>query len=148
MYITPTGGVRNPFYTVTQFSVVESFWTLDLKYFWVQNRDPISLNAFKLINNLLIIAFFQGVVRVCVCVSVCLPTGGWITCVSTCWMLTLQLKKTPASASWVCHKIIMCWKNRRPPTVIIPTTKEGVYLLFYRNEQSIKMHSNEKVYKL
>lgn len=66
MYITPTGGVRNPFYTVTQFSVVESFWTFDLKYFWVQNRDPISLNAFKLINNLLIIAFFQGVVRVCV----------------------------------------------------------------------------------
>lgn len=144
MYITPTGGVRNPFYTVTQFSVVESFWTFDLKYFWVQNRDPISLNAFKLINNLLIIAFFQGVVRVCVCLCVYRQGyGSPVSAPAECWLCSW--KKTPASASWVCHKIIVCWKNRRPPTVIIPTTKEGFYLLFYRNERSIQMHSNEKV---
>lgn len=144
MYITPTGGVRNPFYTVTQFSVVESFWTFDLKYFWVQNRDPISLNAFKLINNLLIIAFFQGVVRVCVCLCVYRQgDGSPVSAPAECWLCSE--KKTPASASWVCHKIIVCWKNRRPPTVIIPTTKEGFYLLFYRNERSIQMHSNEKV---
>lgn len=77
MYITPTGGIRNPFYTVTQFSVVESFWTFDLKYFLVQNRDPISLNAFKLINNLLTYyCIFSGSsASLCVCVCVFTDRG-------------------------------------------------------------------------